>query len=292
MNVKKRSLLTATFILMLLFSAAAGMHVELTEANFIVYTDFKDLLIQISSPVSNETYRLSKVMFSFNVTKPLEWSTYTLGSFKPRVHLTSVSYRLDGAVYGPFIVDSDLNSTFEYSTNLTNLKDGVHYLQVTFNGTSQSIDINHPWFSYDIPINGSSEIVHFTVDIDKIQPIVSVLSLGNITYNVPDVPLNFTVNEPVSEISYVLDGLDNVTLKGNTTLAGLSNGEHNVKVYATDEAGNTGASETMYFNVDTPEPFPTATAATAAGASVTIIGVGLLVYFKKRKHQTEMVGSK
>ena len=33
-----------------------------------------------------------------------------------------------------------------------------------------------------------------------------------------------------------------------------------------------------------PEPFPTALAVGASGASIAIIGVGLLVYFKKRKH--------
>ena len=32
-----------------------------------------------------------------------------------------------------------------------------------------------------------------------------------------------------------------------------------------------------------PEPFPTALAVGASGASIAIIGVGLLVYFKKRK---------
>ena len=33
-----------------------------------------------------------------------------------------------------------------------------------------------------------------------------------------------------------------------------------------------------------PEPFPTTLVATASGLAITIIGVGLLIYFKKRKH--------
>jgi hypothetical protein len=137
-------------------------------------------------------------------------------------------------------------------------------------------------------LNGSSYVTFTTYT----TPIVSFLSFENRTFETSTVPLNFTVDQPVSKATYCLDGQANVTISGNTTLTGLPDGEHNVTVYATDEAENTGASETMYFNVDTPEPFPTATAATAAGASVTIIGVGLLVYFKKRKHQTELVGSK
>jgi hypothetical protein len=84
---------------------------------------------------------------------------------------------------------------------------------------------------------------------------------------------------------YSLDGLDNVTVAGNTTLAGLSIGEHNVTVFATDEVENTGASETVFFTIAEPaEPFPT-TMLIAPIASVAVASaLGMLVYFKKRKH--------
>jgi hypothetical protein len=67
------------------------------------------------------------------------------------------------------------------------------------------------------------------------------------------------------------------------TLAGLPNGEHNLTIYATDTAGNIGSSETMYFTVDVPEPFPTVPVATASVVAAVVVGAGLLVYFKKRK---------
>jgi hypothetical protein len=89
----------------------------------------------------------------------------------------------------------------------------------------------------------------------------------------------------VSKIAYCLDGQENLAISGNTTLTELPNGEHNITVYATDETGNTGASETIIFNVAKPEPpapFPT-TMVIAPIASVGVMGVGLLVYFKKRK---------
>jgi multisubunit Na+/H+ antiporter MnhC subunit len=41
-----------------------------------------------------------------------------------------------------------------------------------------------------------------------------------------------------------------------------------------------------------PEPFPTALVIAASIASMAVIAIGLLVYFKKRKHQAEVVGSK
>jgi parallel beta-helix repeat protein len=67
-------------------------------------------------------------------------------------------------------------------------------------------------------------------------------------YSATSVPLEFTVNEPTSKMCYSLDGKANVTLLGNTTLNGLSNGLHSVIVYATDVAGNS-ASASVHFTV-------------------------------------------
>lgn len=118
--------------------------------------------------------------------------------------------------------------------------------------------------------------------LDTTPPNVSVLFMENKTFVNSTVPLDLTVNELVAQISYSLDGHDNVTIAGNTTLTGLSNGEHYITIYYTDIAGNVGASETVYFNVEMP--FPTALVVAASAASVAIISVGLLVYFKKRRH--------
>jgi hypothetical protein len=74
-----------------------------------------------------------------------------------------------------------------------------------------------------------------------------------------------------------------VTISGNTTLTDLPYGEHNVTVFATDEVGNTGASETIFFSIpEPPEPFPTSLVV-ASIITVIIVGIGLFVYFKKRK---------
>jgi hypothetical protein len=76
-----------------------------------------------------------------------------------------------------------------------------------------------------------------------------------------------------------------VTIAENTTLTNLPNGGHNVTVYTKDKAGNIKVSETIFFNVDKPEPlepFPI-TIVIALTALVTVISLGLLVYFKKHK---------
>jgi hypothetical protein len=113
-------------------------------------------------------------------------------------------------------------------------------------------------------------------------PEINIASPVNQTYNGSSVSLVFTVNKPVNWTGYSLDGQDNITISGNTTISGLSNGLHNVTVYAKDEFENTGASETISFSVEVP--FPTTLVAAASAATIAVVGVGLLVYFRKRKH--------
>jgi hypothetical protein len=111
---------------------------------------------------------------------------------------------------------------------------------------------------------------------------LSVVSPENKTYVTSDVSLAFIVNKPALWMGYSLDGKDNVTITGNTTITGLTSGLHNITLYAKDGFENTGTSETVTFTVAEPEPFPTTLVAAASGASAAIIGKGLLVYFKKR----------
>jgi N-acetylneuraminic acid mutarotase len=115
-------------------------------------------------------------------------------------------------------------------------------------------------------------------------PEISILSPVNQTYNESSVSLIFTVDKAVNWNGYSLDGQQNVTITGNTTIINVTNGLHSITVYAKDTFGNEGASENITFSVKLPEPFPTTLVAIASGASAIAIGGGLLVYFKKRKH--------
>jgi hypothetical protein len=160
----------------------------------------------------------------------------------------------------------------QYNVILNGLGDGVHLIKIRVAGEYYG----SPSGNYDCEGNAS-------FIIDTILPKVSILSLENKTYSADSVPLNFTTSEPISHSTYSLDGQENVTVAGNTTLTELANGEHNLTVYATDEAGNMGASETIYFTVAVPEPFPTSLVAVTSVATVIVVGVALLVYFKKRK---------
>jgi hypothetical protein len=112
-----------------------------------------------------------------------------------------------------------------------------------------------------------------------VSPEIKVVSPVNQTYDVSNVLLVFAVNKTVNWIGYSLDGQDNVTVGGNTTLADLPNGLHSVTVYAEDAFGNMGASETISFTVEVP--FPVALVAAVSVAFVVIASAGLLVYLKR-----------
>jgi len=164
-------------------------------------------------------------------------------------------------------LDDQATVTITGNTDLNGLAEGTHKLWVYAKN-----------FAGDVT---ASTTVHFTIDVTS--PSIVVFYPENKTYQTTDVLVKFIVNEPVSQINYCLDGSENTTIAENFTLTQLSNGNHNVTIYATDEAGNTGASEIVYFTVAVPEPFPT-TLVIASVIIVTVVGTGLLVYFMKRKH--------
>ncbi|MGD6807372.1 MAG: right-handed parallel beta-helix repeat-containing protein [Candidatus Bathyarchaeia archaeon] len=112
-------------------------------------------------------------------------------------------------------------------------------------------------------------------------PAIAVLSTVEI-YNVSSVPLDFTVDKPVAWMGYSLDGTQNVTLSGNGTLTDVPNGVHTVTVYANDTFGNMG-SETFRFTVAVPEAFPVAIVVAVLGVSAVAVGVGSIVYYKRRR---------
>jgi hypothetical protein len=145
-------------------------------------------------------------------------------------------------------------------------------------------------------------------------PIVTIDSPSmNGIYSEPDVPLNVTVQirgfiyhnvETISWLNYSLDGQNAIPMTlivpsdltppyyvyGNDVLTGLSDGIHNFTIYGeTAISGLTGNfNATISFRVDTSttpitEPFST-TLIIASVIIVAVVGVGLLVYFKKRKH--------
>lgn len=120
-------------------------------------------------------------------------------------------------------------------------------------------------------------------------PQISIESPQKETYNSSDVTLTYLADEQLNQTTYSLDGNENVTFSGNATLTALPNGMHNVTVYAWDQAGNVGASETVKFAIAVPEPesFPTVTITFSIVVAV-VVCIGLLLCVKIRRRQTNL----
>jgi len=167
-----------------------------------------------------------------------------------------------------YSLDGQVNVSITGNTILTSLFDGVHYVVVYANDTAGNM--------------GASTMVYFT--IDTTLPTISILSPESKSYDTTNISLTFTINESASWIAYSLDGQANVTVTGNTTLTGLSDGSHIIIVYTKDTVGNTGASETIYFTIETEkeEPFP---AWIVPAIVIIIAALGIAIYLLKFKKE-------
>ncbi len=144
--------------------------------------------------------------------------------------------------------------------------------------------ISYTYYYVSFDIIGAKHL-HFIVD--TVPPVVTILELENKTFTESDVSLNFTTNEPSSVVSYVLDGQESVKVNGNTTLASLSEGQHNVTVYAWDIAGNVGSSKTVTFTVAGPASFPTVPAVAVSTISISGLLAGLLLIHRKTRKEAQ-----
>jgi N-acetylneuraminic acid mutarotase len=90
------------------------------------------------------------------------------------------------------------------------------------------------------------------VGYGTVAPAVQITSPENKTYS--NVTLTYKINRGTQWMGYSLDNHPNVTIKTETNLLGLSEGNHNITIYANDSLGNMGSSNTVFFSVDTLPP--------------------------------------
>ena len=295
----KKEVYGLAFVLLLLFSAIAGTcFVSLASANPIWLNDAPEEPIttppsfHVYSPFQNETHTSTQVLLNFTISKPEAWfrTTSSVPGYSYAVfgNVTSVYYTVDGGErqnipmhdLDDFYFNENPPRALSFSTSL-DLTGGVHSVVIGVEAVTYYVSdtySSHPFSS--VVVQAHSAPVNFTVEVPK--PVI--IAPVNKVYNETSVPLSFLIYEASSSMSYSLDGQDNVTVNGNVTLSELPNGSHNLTVYVTDQSGNIGVSETIYFTVDVSEPFSAAPVAAASAVTVAVVGVGLLVYFKKRKH--------
>jgi hypothetical protein len=258
--VRTKMPLRAALITMFLFSVVTGtIFVKLATANFI--------------------------QFGWGVLSP-ESKTYAVKTIPLIIRFTVYSYYEKW--YGIrktiveifYSIDERANVTVPITFS-TGKGDEIYTAETVLSGLSDGF---HTVAAYAKDQNGKVYAREITFEVDTTLPEISFLSVDEKTYDECGIQVNFTVNEPVSQITHSLDGQKNVTIAGNTTLTNLTYGEHNFTVYAWDIAGNVGSSETIIFTIAEPEPELSQTILVIAPvASVAVVGAGLLVYFKKRK---------
>ena len=115
---------------------------------------------------------------------------------------------------------------------------------------------------------------------------IVILSPQNIDYNTTEVPLVFTLSVPANWMGYSLDSEEYVAIAGNTTLTGLSNGIHRLTVSANNTYGFVYESVNFGVTADETQPPQVTTIITvtvASAASATVVGAGLLFYFKRKR---------
>lgn len=278
----KKTALAAILVSALLISAVAEIEsVSLAWANWGGLWSFRappDM--RLDSPL-NTTYA-GNVLLSFSVFASMDW---VRGFDDPEIYqeLNSVDYYIDGSLQGSIVANSKLIQVFRYSANLTGLQEGSHCLVVRTNSTGVTGGIMIGGIDR-VPGDSAWVTVYFSVADDGIPPRVSLLSAENKTYSTANITLTYSINDQVVKALYSLDGQESISLSENTTLIDLPEGSHDITVYAYDRVGNV-ASETVYFTVSVPEPFPTTLVTASVSLLAVIIVIGLFIFLKKRRRK-------
>ena len=186
------------------------------------------------------------------VNSTLNKVEYTVGDDVTLILTISANQDFEGMVKA-WILDPDDQPTAEATVDHS-FTEGDNTVTLTL-----PLDTDQPGlhgFAYRIYAYGSiiwlnSGGGYFDVG-DTFPPEIIIQSPTSKTYTSTSVPLTYKVDEPTEWASYSLDGAANVTLTGNTTLTGLSKTSHTLRLYAMDDAGNTG-KKTVSFQVTTSD---------------------------------------
>jgi hypothetical protein len=264
----RKTALALTLVFALFVSLMVGVQtLEVAKANFLLAPA---IIIYSPAPIiyANTSIPLSVAVRVLHGSSEIVCVLYCVDG-KSNVTLTNLT-RTDNVWFDP----NKWGSEFYVTSVLENLAEGNHTLKA---------------YSQDAAGKEMSFSVEFTINTLYTYPEVLVQSPQNKTYAATEVPLTFTCNKQIWSADYILEGEGgHIPISGNTTLTDLTNGTHTITVRAWAEGG--GASRTVRFSIDNqtstaaPDSFPT-TLVVASVSIVAIIGVGLLVYFKKRQRE-------
>lgn len=235
-----------------------------------------DINFNIQHPIEDTPYFDGKITAIFNVTinGPASINGQPLNK-----HLGFTYYQGDWMLEKEFCSPTILTEDFHsYNFSVSSIPSGQHTIEFTGNAQGDFVLANGSSVAFSMEKSVSVNLlINEYIAIEFLLP-------QNYNSTSSSFPLNFTVDRPVTEITYTLDNQEPTSISGNTTLINLSNGRHTVTIYARNEFGHTGTSDTLIFNIDASEPFPVGLFVVAV--AVIIVCAGIVVYLKKHKRNT------
>ncbi len=168
----------------------------------------------------------------------------------------------------------------QYSVALAGLEEGVHFMKVRVEGDYYTGSVA------DYAFEGNASFL-----VDNKFPVICDISIKNATYYENSLELSCKVSEQCMWVAYSLNGAAKVNftdndattfLQAKTNLTSLAEGTYFLAIYASDMAGNVGASQTIRFNVDTSMPYLVALIV-AGVIAVVLAVVGVLLIARRRR---------
>jgi parallel beta-helix repeat protein len=217
-----------------------------------------DPVIKILSPTQDEVYNTDNIVLNFTVTEPEEYSEL-------KTRISRVGYKLDPSPYESLMIHTGwtevpialgTEKTKFYSINISEISNGPHRLVVSVEALCTII----PRFGV---IVDADEGVSFTTKTNK-NTNSSSTSPSNTSQ-----PTATPSPEPTPSLTSQPTPPPNLTLSPNSK-------------------PNPSPSSIPQETETQPEskPYPTFPVTVASVASITVIGMGVLVYFEKRKKES------
>jgi hypothetical protein len=234
MSMKTKPFIAAIISIFLFILVAIAQDDNLALANFTIPKE-------IASPTST-VYTTNQIPISVKVELSAGYR------FAYSMTINEMYYSLDlnaNVSLSMYITETGTqklkDATFRGYGSLSELTDGLHNLVIYAKGNFLPYVLGK---------------VNFTVNTknDFSAPYITIVSPQNTTYSKTEIPLTFSLNKTTSSITYKLDNSANTTVTGNTTLTNLSEGSHNLTMYASDNLGNIGDPKTVHFEIKLEPP--------------------------------------
>ena len=289
-KMKKTRFLLATIIFCFLLLASFLIKLQTVEAQTRISLPAKPIQedsysygINIGSP-ANTTYSSNSILLNVTIKRPVSPIDYDFTMLYSLNEEANVTVPLTATFYDKSTPNSIFGFLGSYTlaegfASLSNLSEGSYYLTVygIYEHKGPTAGTNWPAVMHDF------KTVYFMIN-NGVPPSIKTLQMQNESYQNNNLPLNFSVDEPISWMGYSLDDKANVTFSGNTTLNGLAYGPHKLVVYANDTVGNVGTTGNINFTITKPAAFtPEILPLTVVFAIIIVIVATTLSLY--RRHQ-------